>query len=575
MSKQAAIYARVSTQQQAQAHTIESQLEALRQRVRDDGAELEKELEFIDEGYSGATLIRPGLERLRDMIAGGVVDRVYVHSPDRLARKYAYQALVVDEFQHSGVEVIFLNRELGRTPEDDLLLQVQGIMAEYERAKILERNRRGKRHAARSGQVSALGCAPYGYRYVSKQEGGGQARYEVIVEQAEVVRQIFQWVGSERVSILEVCRRLLRAGEPTTKGNRLWDRGTVWGILRNPAYKGEAVFGKTRVGERRPQLRPQRGRSGQPRRMRSYYDVAPEEWIRIPVPAIVEADLFEAVGEQLRENQRRSRLRTQGVKYLLQGLIVCKQCGYACSGVRHRSRRADREYSYYRCSGTDAYRFGGQRVCSNGAVRTDLLERAVWQEVRTVLEQPERLSEEYGRRLKAPEGEQELGAIQARIRRLEQGLRRLIDSYTDGLIEKIEFQPRIVGLRGRIAKLEAESEQIAGDAMLQKELRLIVGRLEDFCSRVKGSLDEADWLTKRNLIRGLVKRVEVERGQVNVVFRVDPHPFDSRPERGVLQHCWRLSVTAPRCAFDCELGGGAVTEDRPYRPLNQLCFGAK
>jgi site-specific DNA recombinase len=169
----AAMYARVSSEQQADAHTVASQVVALQERVATDGLALPEGMQFVDEGYSGATLVRPALERLRDLVAAGVVDRLYVHSPDRLARKYAYQVLLLDEFQRMGVDVIFLNREIGRSPEDDLLLQVQGMMAEYERAKIVERHRRGKLHAARSGAVNALSGAPYGYRYVSKHAGGG------------------------------------------------------------------------------------------------------------------------------------------------------------------------------------------------------------------------------------------------------------------------------------------------------------------------------------------------------------------------------------------------------------------
>jgi len=260
------IYARVSSEQQAQAHTINSQIAALREKVSIDGSDLAEEMEFIDEGYSGSTLVRPALERMRDVVAAGAIDRLYVHSPDRLARKYAYQVLLVDEFKRSGVEVIFLNRELGQTPEDDLLLQVQGMIAEYERAKIIERNRRGKRHAARLGSVSALSCAPYGYRYVTKQEGGGQARYEINTQEARVVRNIFEWVGKEGVTIGEVCRRLVKAGEKTRKGKMLWDRSVIWGVLKNPAYIGEAGFGKTRKGPLRPRLRAQRGRPVQPRR---------------------------------------------------------------------------------------------------------------------------------------------------------------------------------------------------------------------------------------------------------------------------------------------------------------------
>src|SRR5215212_7816960 len=165
---QAAVYARVSSERQAQESTVESQLEELSERVAADGLDLSEELTFVDDGYSGSTLVRPALERLRDLVAAGVVDRLYVHSPDRLARKYAHQVLLIDEFRRGGVEVLFLNRELGQTPEDELLLQVQGMMAEYERAKIIERARRGKRHAAGMGSVNVLCGAPYGYRYVTK-----------------------------------------------------------------------------------------------------------------------------------------------------------------------------------------------------------------------------------------------------------------------------------------------------------------------------------------------------------------------------------------------------------------------
>src|SRR5919205_1920190 len=255
---QVAIYARVSSEQQAEAHPIASQVAALQARVAVDGLSVSEAMQFLDEGYSGATLVRPALERLRDVVAAGSVDRLYVHSPDRLARKYAYQVLLVDEFRRAGVEVVFLNRELGHSPEDDLLLQVQGMMAEYERAKIIERHRRGKRHAAPQGAVSVLSGAPYGYRYVGKRDGG-VARYEILEDEARIVRQIFAWIGRERISLGEVCRRLQQGGIRTRSGKPAWDRTTVWGILRNPAYAGMAAFGKTRIGPMPARLRPVRG----------------------------------------------------------------------------------------------------------------------------------------------------------------------------------------------------------------------------------------------------------------------------------------------------------------------------
>ncbi len=152
--------------------------------------------------------------------------------------------LLVDELQRAGVEVIFLNRELGRSPEDDLLLQVQGMVAEYSLCQNYgTQSAKACRYAAQSGSVNVLSCAPYGYRYGSSHEGGGQARFEVVFEQAQVVRQIFDWVGRERATIGEVCRRLQQAGELTQTGKNVWDRSTVWGMLKNPAYKGMAANG--------------------------------------------------------------------------------------------------------------------------------------------------------------------------------------------------------------------------------------------------------------------------------------------------------------------------------------------
>lgn len=546
---QVAIYARVSSEQQAVANTIASQLVALQQRVKADGFSLSKELQFIDEGYTGATLVRPALERLRDLAAAGGLDRLYVHSPDRLARKYAYQVFLVDELQRAGVEVVFLNRELGRSPEDDLLLQVQGMMAEYERAKILERSRRGKRHAANSGSVNALCGAPYGYRYIDKREGGGQARYEIDLEQAAVVRQIFAWVGQERATIGEVCRRLTQARIPTQTGKQTWERSVVWGMLKNPAYKGVAAFGKTAIGQMQPRLRPGRGQSPQPRRPYSIYPVDTQEWIGIPVPALVDESLFEAVQNQLSENRQRARLSQRGAKYLLQGLVVCKICGYAFYGkpVSHKAAKGKtRDYAYYRCIGTDAYRFGGQRVCSNTQVRTDLLETAVWREVRALLQHPQRLEQEYHRREQEPSSarQQNLASLSTQISKLRRGIGRLIDSYAEGLIDKDEFEPRLTRLKERVAALETQAKQVSEEMALHTELRLIIGRLEEFSLKVKDGLEQVDWATQREIFRTLVKQVEIEQEQVNIVFRVSPNPSTPDPGKDFLQHCKGRDYTA-------------------------------
>ncbi|WP_194726320.1 recombinase family protein [Noviherbaspirillum malthae] len=540
---QAALYARVSSDQQANAQTIASQLAVLRERMQIDGCVSTADREFVDDGWSGANLMRPALERLRDAAALGAVDRLYVHSPDRLARKYAYQVLLIDELQRAGVEVIFLNHSIGKTPEDELLLQVQGMMAEYERAKILERSRRGKRHKAQTGQVSVLSGAPYGYRYVSVHDGGGCARYEVVEEDARVVRQIFAWVGHERATIGEVCRRLEEQHILTARGKTWWDRTTVWGILKNPAYAGQAAFGKTRYEAFHACLRPQRHQRLP--MSRTVKTLSSDQWQSIAVPALVDCDLFAAVQEQLQENRALNRTRRRGARYLLQGLLVCKQCGYAYYGkpLSRASRKGHvRHYAYYRCIGSDAYRFGGQRLCHNGQVRTDCLEQAVWHEVKGLLMDPHRLTQEYERRLQAleqPPEDTQQRHLEDQLRQCRQGITRVIDAYAEGYLEKHEFEMRVTRLRERQKALDGQIAQLAEQAISWNELQLIVGRLEDFAAKVTAGIDSMGFEAQRELIRMLVKRIEIDQENVNIVFRIAPPATNGPGNTENMHYCWR------------------------------------
>jgi site-specific DNA recombinase len=471
-----------------------------------------------------------------------MLDRVYVHAPDRLARKHAYQVLLVEELRRSGVELVFLtNRAVGSTEEEQLLLQVQGIVAEYERAKIMERSRRGKLHAAQSGKVSVLGRAPYGYRYVDRQEGDGEARYEIDFERAPIIRQIFAWVGVERVSTGEVCRRLEAQGVATGRGMTHWNRATLLRMLKNPAYKGWAGFGKTRRGEPRRMLRPQRGARGLP--AHSNESVGSEEWISIPVPALVSEEVFGCVQQQLSENRQRRREQGHGARHLLQGITVCQSCGYAYYGLPIKKVTAEGKaysYTYYRCSGTDGYRFGGQRVCQNKPVRSDLLEEAVWQDVASLLKSPRRIETEYRRRLEQSTPDRTQTELKFARRKLERCIARLVDAYSEGILEKNEFEPRIKQARERLSRIEANEQASTTQQVDERELALVIGRLEEFAARVKKGLRACTWLVRRDIIRALVRRVEIGGECVRVVYRISPDPSDGSPgggKRPILQHC--------------------------------------
>ena len=533
-----ALYARVSSDRQAQERTIDSQVSVLRERIEADGAVVDPALCFSDDGISGSILVRPALERLRDQVAAGAIDAVYVLSPDRLARRYAHQMVLIEELEACGVRVVFVNRPLGATAEDQLLLQVQGVVAEYERAKILERTRRGRIHAARRGQLSVLSQAPYGYRYVDKRTGGGMAAYEVVAEEADVVRQIFTWVAHDGLSLAEVCRRLEKRGvRPRRRSQKGWDRTTLWGMLKNPAYQGQAVYGKFRLGERRPRLRPGRGQPEIPKEPRSKYRQPASEQITIPVPALVDADLFAAVQERLEENRRRLRQLKRGARYLLQGLAVCGCCGYAICGVGHIRRQ--KSYAYYRCSGTNGGRVAGL-LCHNPSQHVEDLDAAVWNDVCALLSEPERLRQEFERRQQRPESEcaaesERLGRAMAKVK---QGISRLIDAYADNLVERQEFEPRIRRLKERLGQLDNELKRLKQQVEQDHELRLVFSRLDDFADQIKAGLSSADWAKRREILRTLIKRVEVEKTTIRIVYKVPHSPFANAPHGGRLSHCW-------------------------------------
>ena len=542
-SIRAAFYARVSSEQQAVAHTIESQISALTERARSDGAPVPPERQFVDDGISGATLVRPALDRLRDLAAVGAIDRIYVHSPDRLARNYAYQVLLLDEWRRANVELVFLNRPLGQSPEDDLLLQMQGIIAEYERAKFMERSRRGKRHAAQSGSLNVMSGAPFGYRYISIREGGGQARFEPNAEQARIVQQIFSWIGRDRCSLHEVCRRLQKAGALTASGRRVWSRQAVWHILQNPAYIGQAAYGKTRMmpRTRKTRPRPPRGRPAEPRRSNAPVAIDSKEWVFVPVPALVNERLFRAAQQQLGENRARVRLGRRTLGHLLQGLACCAICRYAYYGKTTRERGPEhslKDYRYYRCSGTDGYRFGGERICTNRQIQAEFLEAAVWREVCDLLRNPEKLERDFKESNNAVASLQTAGALKAQRLKQQYALERLIDSFTEGLISKDQFTPRMARTRSRIAELDTQIQAYSGDIDLMEHLRLGVARLRELSATVGPGLADSDWHRKREVIRTVVQRIEIGHENIRIVFRLSPDAGRSGPES--------IAVTLPR-----------------------------
>jgi len=365
----AAIYARVSSARQKKDQTIGSQTAALRAHAAALHLELPEEWVFEDEGHSGATLIRPGLERLRDLVAQVGVDVVLCYAPDRLARKFAYQALLIEEFARAGTRVEFVRGPRGDSPEDQLLVQFQGMFAEYEKAQLMERYRRGKTYRAKAGSVNVLAGAPFGYRYLRKSPECG-ASYEIVEHEAALVAELFRRYADEGASLADLTRWMSESGTLTRTGKTRWDRSVIWGMLRNPAYAGRAVFGKTRLVHEPPALNRVARLQGRttPRPVKAV-DRPREEWIIIPVPAIIDQATFERVAQRLADNKKFAS-RNSKVPSLLQGIIACAMCGYGYYRS-HTTTSANNKIYYYRCLGSDDYRYEGGRICSSKPVRAD------------------------------------------------------------------------------------------------------------------------------------------------------------------------------------------------------------
>ncbi len=514
----AAIYARVSSARQRDEQTIGSQTAALIEAAERWGLEVPVEWVFEDEGYSGATLIRPALERLRDLAAQVPVDVVLCYSPDRLARRYAYQALLIDEFSRVGTEVRFVKGPRAETPEDELMIQFQGMIAEYERAQIAERTRRGKAHRARAGLTNVLSGAPYGYRYVRRSESA-DARYEIVENEARVVRELFRRYIEDQVTMAELVRWLEAEQIPTSTGKARWDRSTIWGMLRNPAYAGRAASAKTMRTDQRAALNRTARRPG--RTVSRYVASRPrprEDWVEIPVPAIVSTETFEAAARRLEDN-RRFAARNTKVPSLLMGLVVCEGCGYAY--YRTSTRTKTRRLYYYRCLGSDDYRYENGRVCDNRPVRADFLDDVVWGQVIALLADPALVQAELDRRLAdlrtANPATAERSRIELELSRTTGAISRLVEAYQEELLSLDELRARMPALRAKETGLRASADALEAQLLDRDAYLKLAEDLEGFLSRLRETSNDATVEDRQRVLRTVVKEVVV--GPERVVVR--------------------------------------------------------
>jgi site-specific DNA recombinase len=502
------IYARVSTQRQAQADGLTQQLERLQAHALQQGWDVAAEHIFRDDGYSGASLTRPGLERLRDQVAMRQLDGILITAPDRLARNYVHQVLLLEEITATGCQVQFLDRPMNRDPHDQLLLQIRGAVAEYERSLIAERMRRGRLRKLQAGILLPWTKPPYGYCVDSDHPRDPAGVHQDPVE-AAAVAAMFVWYADQGRSLYSLAKKLHQDGVAPPRVQGRWNVQTLRGILTNPVYTGEVYAGRI-------QEACGTGAAATPRRVRPR-----EDWITVAsIPAIVSQEQFERVQDKLAQNRQFARRNNTAHAYLLRALVSCGVCGLSCQG-----RCLPSGYSYYCCrgklSGLQSHR---PTKCPSRYIPVEQVDALVWQDLCRLLNEPEAIRFALERAHGGHWLPQDLQARRQALRRgrasVQQQIERLTEAYLASIVSLEEYRRRRHDLEQKAQSLAGQVEQLEAQVDRQAEIARLGLSLDEFCRRVREGLDRATWEQKRQLIEWLVVRVIVTDGEVEIRYAI-------------------------------------------------------
>jgi site-specific DNA recombinase len=523
----AAIYARVSTDRQERNQTIDSQLSALREWATSNGHELADHDVFRDEGYAGSRLDRPALDDLRDAIRDAAIDILAVYCPDRLARKYAYQVLLLEEFRRAGCEVVFLHHPISDNPNDQLLLQIQGAIAEYERAVLADRFRRGKLQKAREGHV-VQARPPYGYRYVPRRDGV-PARLLIDDTEADLVRQIYAWLVEERLTLRQILKRLNFGPWFPRCGHRPWSPSTVHHIVSDPVYTGTAYA--NRYEYRAPQ-KPRNG--GQRKAEKICRRLKPrEQWVAIAVPDIVSQEIWDLAQDQLARNAQLSFRNNIRHEYLLRCLLTCGTCGLAMYGHSKTSGSGHHQRTY-QCAGKDSILSAREAPCPRACVKADDIETVVWDHVVNLLSNPDQLLAQFQRFTSETDVSRDNMAerqLDARLDRLERTDRRLLDAYQAEALSLEELSERRQHIAEQRRSLEQQQDQQRQLRQQQARVQEVLSNLEAFSARIRTRLHDASFAEKQTILQLVIERIIVNPDNLEIRHVIplrDPPPGSDR-----------------------------------------------
>jgi len=526
-----ALYARVSTQNQEKRGTIASQVEALRTHAKQQKYDIAEDYVCCDDGYSGALLARPQLDRLRDGAQGGAFDAVLIHSPDRLSRKYAYLVLILEEFERFSTSVLFLEQPPSEDPNSVLLVQIQGAVAEYERAKMAERYRRGKLYRARQGEVF-WASIPYGYRRIPRRDA---IPAHLVIHEAEatIVKKIFSWHTGEGMTVRQIAKRLTKEGYLPPRGGTQWGTTTIHRILSREAYVGTLYYNRSR------EIHVPDPDGGPPRRKKIARPRS--EWIPVSIPPLIDRGTFESSQARHDPNRQFSPRNLRKEHWLLRRLLRCANCDTKCACLVNKRHPHRPPAYYYRCGKQD--RALDRPRCRPNHIRSEPLDELVWKEIRRHLLNPELLMKvqtqiRRGDSLDHSVLSAQLEHTRKRLRQVQAERQRLIDALQAGFITNEEFAERASALSGRITELQDDVKGLETQWKECEEGNQLLSKISLFTSTITDKLDNMTFHERQALAREVLEEVVICDNLVKLFFKIplfnsnglDPKKLDRKSD---------------------------------------------
>ncbi|MFW9875837.1 MAG: recombinase family protein [Candidatus Thorarchaeota archaeon] len=504
----AAIYARVSTEEQAQNFSIDNQIERLQKYCSDKGYIIYEE--YIDAGYSGTTLKRPAFSRMMDDAREKLFDIILVYKIDRLFRSNRHMYNTLAEFEDLGIQFASVTELFDTTSAmGKAYLGMASTFAELERNTFIERSHDGTRKAVKSGRYSG-GIVPYGY-----QLNPDTKKLEINEEEAKVVRQIFYLLTEKVMTCYSIAPQLNALGIPTRyrkdgRGIRgkatanLWRPARVYNILRNPTYKGEWVYGK-----------------------RSKKRLSPP--ITTQCPSIVDIDTFDRAQSQLRANSLWSDRNSKRF-YLLRGLIKCDICGHSYCGYTTRSVK-NGEVKYYRCNRNGNRGNLLSEACNSPIIPAKLIEDCIWEKIRDFVSNPETVSRVIESRLESKGNYNysvDINDAENRLEELMESEKRLLRLYADprSQFSKEALDSGLDEIVNSRNILKKHISELTEAQVSEKEYRKRLENIEFVLSQLSNNIKSATPETKRAVIENLLLEVRIGKDEegnsfIRMIFAFD------------------------------------------------------